>query len=164
MRKLGWISLVVLSIVFTSCSKNSFEVLPASTENIINEAIQFDGYNWSKTSDVFAVSSTANESSTSFNSTSNLGTAKIEVTLPKIKPSNNTVKGMHDARIKVNYQGEEWSSSNGHQKGSTFEIIQEKNLEASSGYIKALTIQTNCYLYNDKGQSKAFNCLVTLKY
>jgi hypothetical protein len=151
--------------MLTSCGKSDFNVEPSdSTSKIQQEGIQFDGILLAKASDVYSIGEDNNLASSTFLTNSNSGSAQIRIEVSNTFTSKPYNMGNHEVSVELTQDNQIWSSKLGHQKGSTFEIISSKALEAHSGYVREITIKTSCFLYNNEGNFKPFVCFTTVKY
>jgi len=167
----GFLGMILLS----SCGKNESTIEPIISDTIENSAssITLNHFAFIKSADVFATQVEKNAQETVYhssfnikNNTSNgniafdLKTTSSDLSLGDylMNPENN------QASISYTSNGMVWNSTLGHQKGSTFKVLSTRDLEAGSGYIKELTVQVNCMLYNAQGESIPFKCITNIKF
>lgn len=138
-----------------------------------SSTIIIDNYSFIKTADVYATQIEQKAVGTHYHSSfgiindQNSGSLAFELTSPnKLIHEGDYIMHAENSGAAITYQsnGSTWSSHLGHQKGSTFKVLNTKELEAASGYVKEATIQVNCYLYNDRGDYIPFNCITQIKF
>lgn len=175
MGKIYYISIIAL-LVLTSCSKKT-EIKPDNLDKLetsFKSIIKIDNMAYSKVADMYAVGREKESENvvlhnSSFNITANGEQSVIAVS---IISSNNIIENgiyyLEDAKEcssvnVVDAKGINWSSKNGHQKGSNFEIVKVETLHDGIYYQK-VTVKIVCYVYNKDGDVRTVELSTDIKY
>ena len=162
-------------ILLSSCSKNK-DIEPILSEQSEQSAlsIKINNQAYQKSADIYSTQIETNAQGTVYSSTFNVKTntpnGSVQFNVESLKGSSlelgsypmNSKGSKTDITYHSNNQ--KWSSSNGHQKGSVFQVLSSTNLKAASGYVTEIKVQVSCYLYNTDGESIPFSCITTIKF
>jgi len=168
--------LIIALFALSSCSKKP-DVKPidhCAIENNSLAIIKVDNVVYSKVADMYATGAEKRNDnkilhSSSFNIIANREQSMVSVSL--ISNSKNIGSGIYSLEAEkenstvtfADAQGVKWSSKNGHQKGSAFEVINVETLNDGNYYQKA-TVKISCFVYNQTGAVKGITLYTDIKY
>jgi|GEM_PF-5367593 len=171
------LSILLITILgLSACSKKAL-IKPEdhkTIENMVAPIIKIDNIDYLKVADMYAtgqekINDNALLHSSSFNISANGAQSMVSIAL--ISNSNYIYSGTYNLEddnqnAVVSYiddKGTQWSSKNGHQKGSNFEIVAVETLKNGS-YLQKATVKVACFVYNQSGAVKGITLYTDIKY
>lgn len=174
MNRKALYGILMLSIL-TSCSKEKplFTAGAERVDTYTQSSILINNISFNKTADVYATQVQREGGLSFYNSAFQVNCEGVSGALSVAVKSNSEYvsigeytmeQEISNSEIVFMSNGEEWSSSKGHQKGSQFKVLSVRYLPSNSGYISEMNLDVSCFLYNDKGDFIPFACITTVKF